>query len=377
MKNYNISIMTTKWMVLAAVILFFTACSGDKNAELAKMKAEYEKLGNDISKLEAELQQNGAKDSVTANLAPYIEIKKTTFDHYIEVQGRIDGEENVIATSQTLGVVTKVYVKEGDLVKKGQVLAELDAGMVTQTLNQMQSQLVFLTDLYNRQKALWDQKIGSEVQYLSSKNNKENMENQIKTLLEQADMYKIVSPINGTIEEAPIKIGQSMAPGLVAFRVINFSRVKLVSEVAEAYSVRIKKGNEVKITFPDDNKEFNAVIDFTSRYINPVNRTFTIESYLKPGDLNFRANMIAMMNILDYRNTEAIVIPANLIQKGSNSEFVWVAEKVNDSYVAKKKTIVQGQSYDGLTEIASGLEIGDFVLTSDLFNLQENASVQL
>lgn len=203
------------------------------------------------------------------------------------------------------------------------------------------------------------------------------MENQIKTLLEQADMYKIISPIDGTIEEAPIKIGQSMAPGLVAFRVINFNRVKLVSEVAEAYSVRIKKGNEVKITFPDDNKEFAATIDFTSRYINPVNRTFTIESYLKPGELNFRANMIAVMNILDYRNTEAIVIPANLIQKDSNSEFVWVAQKADKSYVAKKRNIVQGQSYDGLTEIASGLEVGDLVLTTDLFNLQENATIQL
>ncbi len=370
--------MTTKWMVILAAIIFFTACSSDKKAKLDKMKAEYEKLGNDIKSLENEIKSTGGNtDSVGGTKLPYLEIKKTTFSHYIEVQGRVDGEENVIATSQMLGVVTKVNVKEGDKVLKGQVLAELDNGMVTQTLNQMNSQLVFLTDLYNRQKALWDQKIGSEVQYLSAKNNKESMENQIKTLKEQVDMYKIVSPISGTIEEAPVKVGQSMAPGLVAFRVINFSRVKIVSDVSEVNATKIKQGNEVKITFPDDNKTFDAKIDFTSRYISPMNRTFQIESYVKPGEIEYRANMMAMLNILDYRNIEAYVIPANLIQKDSKSLFVWVAVKKDKGYIALKKEITQGRSYNGLTEILTGLSEGDILLTSNLFDLEENQKVEL
>lgn len=370
--------MTTKWMVILAAILFITACSGDKKAQLEKMKADYEKLGNEIKSLENELKMaGGLTDTVGLSKIPFIEVKKQTFSHYIEVQGRVDGEENVIATSQMLGVVTKVYVKEGDKVQKGQLLAELDNGMVTQTLNQLKSQLVFLTDLYNRQKALWDQKIGSEVQYLSAKNNKESLENQIKTLNEQVDMYKIVSPITGTIEEAPLKVGQSMAPGMIAFRVINFNRVKIISDVSEANATKIKQGNEVKITFPDENKSFDAKIDFTSRYISPMNRTFQIESYLKPGEIEYRANMMAMLNILDYRNNEAVVIPVNLIQKDSKSLFVWVAEKKDKGYVALKKVITQGLSYNGLTEILSGLNEGDIILTSNLFDLEENQKIEL
>ncbi len=370
--------MNTKLLVLIAAVIMFTACSGDKKAKLDKMKADYEKLGNDIKVLESEIKNNGDSTLIAQNAkVPYLEIKKSTFSHYIEVQGKVDGEENVIATSQMLGVVTKVHVKEGDKVQKGQLLAELDAGMVNQTLNQLNSQLVFLTDLYNRQKSLWDQKIGSEVQYLSAKNNKESVENQIKTIKEQGNMYKIISPISGTIEEAPLKIGQSMAPGMVAFRVINFNRVKIVSDVSEVNAIKIKKGDEVKITFPEDNKTFEAKIDFTSRYINPINRTFQIESYLKSGEIEYRANMIAIMNILDYRNVEAFVIPVNLIQNDSKSQFVWVALKSDKGYIASKKAVTQGQSYNGLTEIINGLTEGDMLLTSNLFDIQENQKIEL
>lgn len=370
--------MNTKLVAVLAAVVIFTACSGDKRAQLEKMKADYEKLGNDIKSLESELKIVGDTSLITnTTKLPYLEIKKTSFSHYIEVQGRIDGEENVIATSQMLGVVTKINVKEGDKVQKGQILAELDAGMVNQTLNQLNSQLIFITDLYNRQKALWDQKIGSEVQYLSAKNNKESMENQIKTLKEQVDMYKITSPINGTIEEAPLKIGQSMAPGLVAFRVINFNRVKVISEVSESYATLIKKGDEVIISFPDVSKVFIAKIDFTSHFINPINRTFQIQSYLKPGEIDFRANMISIMNILDYKNETAFVIPVNYIQKDSKTLFVWVAVKKDKNYIATKKIITQGQSYNGITEINSGLSEGDLVLTSNLFDLQEGKAVVL
>jgi RND family efflux transporter MFP subunit len=363
-------------MIMAVVTI--TACKEDKKAKLQKMKSEYEQLGNEIRAFEKEMLQEGiVPDSLVQTKLSYIEIKKTTFNHFIEVQGKIDGEENVIATSKALGVITRINVKEGDNVQKGQVLAELDAGILYQTLEEIKTQLAFATDLYEKQKALWDQKIGSEVQYLSAKNNKESMENRSKTMNEQIEMYKIVAPISGTIEEAPLKIGQSMAPGMIAFRVINFSRVKVISEVSESYAARIKKGNSVKVNFPDANKEIEAKIDFTSRFINPINRTFTIESYLKPGEIEYRANMIAVLNILDYTNPEAIVIPVNFIQNDSKTQFVWVAEKQGNKYAAKKRIISQGQSYNGLTEITSGLSEGDRILTSSLFNIQENEIIAL
>jgi len=358
-------------------VLIFS-CNQDKQSKLQKMKADYEKLGIEIRDLENELKKTGILDETTIEAKlTFFEIQKTPFNHYIEVQGKIDGDENVIATSKAVGVITRIYVKEGDHVKKGQVLAEIDAGFLLPTMEEIKSQLAFATDMYEKQKELWDQKIGSEVQYLSAKNNKESLENRIRTLNEQIDMYKIIAPINGTIEEAPLKVGQNMAPGMIAFRVINFNRVKVISEVSEAYAVKIKKGNPVKVTFPDDKKELNAKVDFTSRFISPVNRTFTIEVYLKPGEVEYRANMIAVLNILDYTNPDAIVIPVNFIQSDSKNQFVWIAEKQGEKYIAKKRTITQGQSYNGLTEILAGLGIGDKVLTSGLFNLQENQTVVL
>lgn len=365
-------------LVIIATVIMFTACKEDKNAKLDKLKSEYEKLGNEIKTLESEIKNNGDSTSVisSSKIATLV-IKKSPFNHYIEVQGRIDGSDNVIATSKTLGVVTKVNVKEGDAVQKGQVLAELDAQVMTQTLEELNTSLVFVKDLYEKQKALWDQKIGSEVQYLSAKNNYEGMQNRINTIKEQAEMYKIISPISGTIEEAPLKVGQSMAPGLIAFRVINFSMVKVVSEVSESYATNIKKGNEVKISFPDVNKEFSAKIDFTSRFINPTNRTFTIESYLKPGDIEYRANMITIMKILDYNNDSAIVLPVNLIQSDSKGQFVWVAQKQVKGYKAVKNIVTQGKSYNGLTEILTGINEGDIVLTSNLFDLQEGKEIEL
>jgi RND family efflux transporter MFP subunit len=368
---------TTSIIVMIALVIL-SSCNEDKLTKLQNMKADYEKLGNKIIDLENELKQEGVStDTKHLTKLTYLEIQKSVFNHYIEVQGKIDGEDNVIATSKAVGVITKIFVKEGDNVKKGQILAEIDAGFLLPTLEEIKSQLAFATELYNKQKELWDQKIGSEVQYLSAKNNKESLENRIRTVSEQIEMYKIIAPISGTIEEAPLKIGQNIAPGMIAFRVINFNRVKVVSEVSEAYAVKIKKGNPVKVSFPDENKELLAKIDFTSRFISPINRTFTIEAFLKPGEVEYRANMIAVLNILDYTNPNAIVIPVNYIQSDSKTQFVWVAEKQGDKYIAKKRTITQGQSYNGLTEIISGVSEGDRILTSGLFNLLENQLIEL
>jgi membrane fusion protein (multidrug efflux system) len=239
---------TTSIIVMIALVIL-SSCNEDKLTKLQNMKADYEKLGNKIIDLENELKQEGVStDTKHLTKLTYLEIQKSVFNHYIEVQGKIDGEDNVIATSKAVGVITKIFVKEGDNVKKGQILAEIDAGFLLPTLEEIKSQLAFATELYNKQKELWDQKIGSEVQYLSAKNNKESLENRIRTVSEQIEMYKIIAPISGTIEEAPLKIGQNIAPGMIAFRVINFNRVKVVSEVSEAYAVKIKKGNPVKVS---------------------------------------------------------------------------------------------------------------------------------
>jgi membrane fusion protein (multidrug efflux system) len=367
-----------KIVIISGIILTLIACNTDKKAKLEKLKKQHDKISEQIKALENELNSAGIKtDNQKIKLVTISEIQKQPFYHYIEVQGKLDGDENITVTSKTIGVVNAIYVKEGDAVKKGQVLATLDAQILYQSLEEVKTQLDFATNLYNKQKSLWDQKIGSEIQYLTAKTNKESLENRLKTLQEQINMSKITSPINGTIEEMPVKIGQSMAPGIPAFRVVNFSKVKIMADVAEAFSSKVSKGDSVLINFPDINLEIKDKIDFASKYINPINRTFTIEIKFNSGKNPLRANMVTVIKITDYSSPEAIVIPVNLVQSDNIGSFVFVSEMVNGKLVAKKRIIKQGMTYNGLAEILEGLKEGDKVISAGYQDIEDGQSIKL
>lgn len=364
-----------KIVFILGILVTIAACQKqtDKTAELAKLMKEHDKISEQISKLQAEIAASdtsaGAKMKVK-NVA-VSEIKIQPFNHYIEIQGKVDGDDNVTVSPKTMGIVVNIRVVEGDEVKKGQVLAELDGEVMKKTIAQLTEQLNFATTIYNKQKNLWDQKIGSEVQYLTAKNNKENLENQINTMQEQMQMTRIISPINGTVEEIPIKVGQSVAPGMVAFRVINFSKAKVTAELAEAYAPKVKSGDKVKIYFPDYQQEIEAQLTFASRFINPTNRTFQVEARFNPGSLQMKANMIAVVKINDYNTAETIVVPINTVQKDLAGQYVFVAESGKDHQVAKKKEVTLGLVYNGMVEIKSGLKSGDKIITMGYQDLND------
>jgi membrane fusion protein (multidrug efflux system) len=363
-----------KAILILGSIIFLFACSTretDKKSKLEQLKKEHENLSAEISKLEKELYPAGSISATAVNVQA---IKKAPFEHYIEVQGRIDGNENIAVSPRTPGVVTRILVKEGDYVKKGQILAELDAEVLKQTRKELQAQLDYATDLYNRQKALWDQKIGSEIQYLSAKNSKESLENKINTLEDQILMSNITAPIDGTIEEIPIKVGQmaSSASPLPAFRIVNFSKAKALADVGEAYSAKVKTGDPVKIYLPDVKVEQTQSITFSSKYINPTNRTFLVEVDLPPSNIMYRANMIAILRIKDYANLSTIAIPQNYIQSSRDEgQYVFVAVQENGKKVARKRVVIPFISYNGLTEIVTGLNEGDLIITAGFKDLYD------
>jgi RND family efflux transporter MFP subunit len=345
-------------LICVAIMLFSCNSATDKKAELEKLKKEHDNLTEQILILEKELGPNAVKpDNVAIS-----EIAPQKFLHYIEVQGKIDGDDNIGVSAKTVGYITKIYVKQGQSVKKGQLLATLDDQIYLKTLKQATDQLAFVSDIYNKQKNLWDQKIGSEIQYLTAKNNKEMAENQINTLKEQIEMTKITTPIDGTIEDIPVKIGQTVSPGIPTFRVINFTHVKVVADIAEAYAPKVKSGDSIIIYFPDMDKEINTRLSFASRFINPTNRTFSVETNLETGKTEYKANMIAVIKINDYKNDQAIVIPVNLIQKAMDDQYIYVAKVENGKNIARKQSVVAGMTYNGLTEITSGLSAGDKVI---------------
>jgi len=360
------------------LLILLLSCNTDKKAKLENLKKKQDKIAEQIKALEKELNSEGNNSNdEKIKLVTIQEIKTQAFNHFIEVQGKLDGDENVTVTSKNIGVVNAIYVKEGDAVKKGQLLASLDAQILYQSLEEVKTQLDFATNLYNKQKSLWDQKIGSEVQFLTAKNNKESLENRLKTLQEQINMMKITSPINGTIEEMPVKIGQSMAPGIPAFRVVNFSKVKIMADIAEAYTAKVSKGDSVIIYFPDIDLEIKDKIDFASKYINPINRTFTVEIRLNPGKYELRANMVTVVKIADYSSDQAVVIPVNMVHSDNSGTYVFVSESVNGKLIAKKRMVKQGVSYNGIVEIIEGLKEGDKIITTGYQDIEDGQLIKI
>ena len=364
---------------LLALIGLFTACgSDDKHAQLEKLKKQSAELNAQIKTLEAEIALEG--DSTNAGFkstSVAIEtVVRQPFEHYVDVQGKIEGDQNVNVSAQMAGIVTRIVAKEGVEVREGQVLAELDDALLMKGMDELKSALAFATDIYDKQKKLWDQKIGSEVQFLTAKNNKESLEAKMKTLKEQLEMTKIKSPINGVVDAVNIKVGQAVSPGMPALRVVNLTRLKATAEISESYATKVRKGNKTIIYLPDLQKEISSTITYTSKVINTTTRTFSAEAELSSSIPDLRPNMIAVLKVVDYENDSTIVIPLNIIQSSGTSKYVYVVSQKDGKKISNRRDITIGQMYNGKVEVVKGLEPNDQIITSGYLDLAEGMFIQ-
>jgi membrane fusion protein (multidrug efflux system) len=337
----------------------------DKKAELEQLKKEQEKVVEKITKLEKEIAAEGGggsakKEKVVALTA----IQEMPFKHYLEIQGKVDADQNITVSAKLPGTISKILVKTGDDVKEGQVLATLDNQISYQSMQELQSSLAFANNVYQKQKNLWDQKIGSEMQFLTAKNNKESLERKMATLNEQLDMSNIKSPINGTVDDMMLKLGQTVAPGLPCVRIVNLSLLKVKAEVSENYASKIHQGNEVILHFPDINKDIHAKVNFVGKVINTLTRTFTVEVLLDPNATDLRPNMLAILKIADYSNDHALVVPVNVLQNSEEGNYVMVASVANGKSIAKKQIVSVGNTYNGVAEIKNGINKGEKIITT-------------
>jgi membrane fusion protein, multidrug efflux system len=240
----------------------------------------------------------------------------------------------------------------------------MDDQLLRQNLNELQTQIDFATSIYNKQKSLWDQQIGSEVQYLTAKNNKEALDRKMATMHEQWGMTQIKSPINGTVDNIFIKIGQAVMPGVPCINVVNLSGLKIKAEVAETYISKINKGDDVLILVPDLNLKFPSKVTFASSVVNPTSRTFTVEVRLTKADARLKPNMIAVMKINDYNSPNAISVPINVVQSSSDGNYVLTLTNESGKNLVAKKVVETGLSYNGTIEIKKGLDAGEKIITS-------------
>jgi membrane fusion protein (multidrug efflux system) len=365
-------------LVVAGLLAACSAASpdDDKKAKLEKLKTEQANLGKEIKKLEAEIAKaNPDSADVKAKEIAAEELKPHKFDHYVQTQGKVESENNILVSARTMGGVTQVYVNEGDQVNKGQVLAQIDNSVIVRSIESMKAQLDLATSVYERQKNLWDQKIGTEVQFLQAKTGKESLEKQIASLQEQNEMSRIKSPINGAVDEVWVKVGENIAPGMPAVRVVNTSDLKLIASVSEAYVTNIKKGNKVIVSIPEVGKEINATVSFVGRTIDQLSRTFTVEVKL-PSEPNLRPNMTATIKVVFQSEPSAIVVPVNVIQQINNEKVVYVAEAKGKQTVARRKVVTVDGVYGNFAQV-KGLNAGDKLITVGYQGLNDGDFVKI
>jgi RND family efflux transporter MFP subunit len=356
------------------------SCGGDKQSQLAKLKQQQNDIAGKIRTLES-TEVPAGEGHIDPSKFKYVgltDVNTNVFDHYITVQGRLDGDQNTAVSADVPGTVSAIYATVGKVVKKGQVLAQIDDSQYITQMESLESQYKFASDMFSKQENLWKQKIGSEVQYLQAKTTKESLEKQIASLTQQIDKFKIKSPVDGTIEECNIKIGSMVAPDprAAAYRVVAFRNLKVTAEVSEAYAARVQEGDKLIILFPDINKKIEARVDFVSRYINPVNRTFVIESRLPEGKEYMKANMIAILQINDYHSPSSIQIPMNVIQTDREGSYVYVIRKKEDHSGAFRQPVVIGNTYNGVAEIIAGLSVNDKVISAGFQELIDGEYVR-
>ncbi len=371
-----------KIIIALAVVSTMTACGGQspdetskqvdaKKAEIEKLKGEQNALSEKIAKLEQEvLTLDPSQKKENPKLVATTPVSAGSFTHFIELQGRIDATNVAyVAPRGAGGLVKAVYVKQGDNVKKGQLLLKLDDALTQKQLDQLNTQLDFAQDLLKRQQNLWDQNIGTEVQLLNAKNNVASIEKQIASVKEQASFSNVYAEMSGIAESVNIKVGEFFQGG-PQIRIVNTSELKVVAQVPENYLGKVGVGNNVVLNFPDIGKTIQSKISVAGKLIDPITRSFYIETKL-PQNKDYRPNQIVVVKIQDYATDNVITIPVNTLQNDDKGKYVLVAVTENGKLVAHKKYITIGQTYEDKVEVTGGMEAGDTVITDGFQGLYE------
>ena len=378
---------------LVSVLVTFIACNGtEKSGSLNDKKNKLAALKKEVSALETEIAtlDTAAANQATGKLVVTAVLAAQPFNHYIDLQGKIESESVSYVTARGGGGQVKgIFVKRGDVVPKGKLLLKLDDAIQRQALiaaeqglQTLKTQLSFANTLLQKQKNLWEQNIGTEVQLISAKNNVELLENQLKTAQEQVKISKeqllftsVYSDVDGVAEEVNVRVGELFAgPGQI--KIVNTNRLKVTAEVPENYSQRVKTGTKLNINLPDLQKSIQTSISVVGKIINPNSRSFFIEAKVA-ADKDLRPNQIALVQILDYSTPNAIAIPVNTLQNDETGKYVMVAVNEKGKLIARKRMVTVGEFYKDQLEIKTGLQVGDQIVTEGFQSLYDGQFIVL
>jgi membrane fusion protein, multidrug efflux system len=375
--------MKSRLIVVLALGGFLLACSSSdpvakKQEALLKLKEKISDLQLEVEQIEAELAALGKVESIWDN-ARKVEIQELalgTFMHFIEVQGTVEGDQVVLVSPEQPGVIREILVREGDFVEKGQVLARLESAAIQAGLQEAQVGLELARTTLDRTARLWEQKIGSEMQYLQAKTNVESLEKRIKSLEAQFAMTTVRSPISGQVDLVSFKLGEMASPGMNGIRVANTNQLKIVARVADSHAGKIRPGTPVKVSLNGSGQnEFEEQVRFVSKVIDPMTRSIIVEIAVKNGGEYLRPNMLAALRFNDMRMDSVMVIPSNTVQYLGDGSYVMVAERMEGGYLAARRQIETGPSYAGTIVVAGGLKPGDLLIINGFSEVTDGAPI--
>ncbi|MFH2096744.1 MAG: efflux RND transporter periplasmic adaptor subunit [Bacteroidota bacterium] len=344
----------TGLLIYAGLTLLLLSCGGTKNEQ-------------------AEEETTDFRTPVRVKVLGY-----EKFDHFIEVTGSVEAIYDAYISPEMNGQIKKIFVSEGDYVRAGQTLAILNTEVTQKGIEELKTGLDLATTLFEKQKELWDQGIGSEVQYLQAKNQKEALEKKLETLQAQLRMSTITAPFDGIVDNILQKEGELGTPGRQLMQVVNLSQLKINADVSEAFIPVVHKGDTVRISFPTyPDIIVHAPVNRTSNVIKSGNRTFEVELRMNNIDGKLKPNLISLLQINDYSKDSALVVPSIIVKNDMKGSFLFTTENTDSSIVAKKVYVKTGKSFGDKTEILKGLKTGDKVIVEGYTQVSNGSEIEI
>ncbi len=355
------------------------SCTGNdldaKKAELEGLKSQLSEITTQIKALEAELIAADPAFAAAAKkslLITTVAAKRGEFTHFVEVTGSVLSKKNVNISAETGGRILDIPAIEGMRMSKGQVLAKIDSESMQRSLEELENNLSLARTVFEKQQRLWNQKIGTEIQYLESKSRKEGLEKSLASLRTQMAKAAVRAPFNGTVETVRVRVGELVQPGSQMFQFVGESDLFIEADISESYIGVLAKGDSVEITFPSIKKTITTKVSATGSIINPNNRTFKVEVFL-PSLPEVKPNMISVLKIQDYKNKESVIVPSHLILADTKGDYLFAVE----NGVAKKKYVTRGYTSGDQTEIVEGLVGTEMLVDKGFREVGDNFSVNV
>ena len=375
-----------RFTLLLSVLFYFVSCSPQEDGlqgkldRLDQLKAEYSALGTEIKALEESILQESpdALDAaISTTLVTTYPLHPEPFAHYLTVRGNVESRTNVVVSAEMMGRVVQSYVQEGSKVMKGQRILRLDGSVLENNKAELSTALELAKTVFERQARLWEQNIGTEIQYLEAKNNVESLERRLSTLQSEMDKLEVRAPFTGTIDRLLVKEGEMLSPGAPVAQFTGNSDMYINAEVSERFVGRFAVGDPVEVFIPTLGLQMASKISAVGSTLNANNRTFTVEVRLDPLPENVKSNMIATVKLQDYYNPEALSIPANLIMQDRIGKYVWKVAMVEGKETATKAYIQTGNMSDQMIEVLDGLGEGDQIVDKGYREMNEGMFIRI